>query len=87
MARKVIVSLVDDFDGTSEADETVTFGIDGVTYEIDLSPVDATSRFRDAAADTLSTSTPAMASCARTTASSVCASGQHPLITLGAYVL
>ena len=28
MARKVIVSLVDDFDGTSETDETVTFGID-----------------------------------------------------------
>lgn len=28
MARKVIVSLVGDFDGTSDADETVTFGID-----------------------------------------------------------
>lgn len=28
MARKVIVSLVDDLDGTSEADETVTFGIE-----------------------------------------------------------
>jgi len=42
MARKVVVSLVDDFDGTSEADETVTFGIDGVAYEIDLSDTNAT---------------------------------------------
>ncbi|MGW5924586.1 histone-like nucleoid-structuring protein Lsr2 [Nocardia fluminea] len=46
MARKVIVSLVDDFDGTSEADETVTFGIDEVTYEIDLSDPNAT-KLRD----------------------------------------
>ncbi|MEU4318421.1 Lsr2 family protein [Nocardia fluminea] len=46
MAREVIVSLVDDFDGTSEADETVTFGIDGVTYEIDLSDTNAT-KLRD----------------------------------------
>ncbi|ASR38564.1 nucleoid-associated protein Lsr2 [Prauserella marina] len=36
MAQQVIVSLVDDLDG-SEADETVQFGVDGVTYEIDLS--------------------------------------------------
>ncbi|GAA3991742.1 Lsr2 family protein [Thermobifida alba] len=36
MARKTIVQLIDDLDG-SEADETITFGIDGVTYEIDLS--------------------------------------------------
>ena len=42
MARKVIVSLIDDFDGTSEADETVTFAIDGVAYEIDLSDTNAT---------------------------------------------
>ncbi|MEV6364870.1 histone-like nucleoid-structuring protein Lsr2 [Nocardia asteroides] len=41
MVRKVIVSLVDDFDGTSEADETVTFGIDGASYEIDLSDTNA----------------------------------------------
>ncbi|MFC9664607.1 Lsr2 family protein [Nocardia sp. NPDC127606] len=46
MARKVIVRLVDDFDGTSEADETVTFGIDGVAYEIDLSDTNAT-KLRD----------------------------------------
>lgn len=36
MARKTVVELIDDLDG-SKADETVTFGIDGVTYQIDLS--------------------------------------------------
>lgn len=35
MAQRNIVMLVDDIDG-SEADETVTFGLDGVSYEIDL---------------------------------------------------
>jgi len=37
MAKKVTVTLVDDFDGDGAADETVEFSIDGVTYEIDLS--------------------------------------------------
>ncbi|MCW2650288.1 MAG: nucleoid-associated protein Lsr2 [Mycobacterium sp.] len=37
MAKKVTVTLVDDFDGAAAADETVEFGLDGVTYEIDLS--------------------------------------------------
>ncbi|MGW5922187.1 histone-like nucleoid-structuring protein Lsr2 [Nocardia fluminea] len=37
MARKVVVTLIDDFDGTSIAEETVTFEIDGAAYEIDLS--------------------------------------------------
>ena len=37
MAKKVTVTLVDDFDGEGPADETVEFAIDGVTYEIDLS--------------------------------------------------
>lgn len=36
MAKKVTVTLVDDFDGAGAADETVEFGLDGVTYEIDL---------------------------------------------------
>jgi len=36
MAQKVQVLLVDDLDG-SEATETVTFGLDGSSYEIDLS--------------------------------------------------
>lgn len=35
MAQKVQVLLVDDLDGGA-ADETVTFALDGVTYEIDL---------------------------------------------------
>lgn len=37
MAKKVSVSWIDDIDGTSPADETVTFAFDGATYEIDLS--------------------------------------------------
>lgn len=41
MAKKVIVELVDDYDGKSVADETVYFGIDGVEYEIDLSAKNA----------------------------------------------
>ena len=36
MAQKVQVILVDDMDGGS-ADETVSFSLDGVSYEIDLS--------------------------------------------------
>jgi hypothetical protein len=36
MAQRVNVVLVDDIDG-SEAAETVTFGLDGAQYEIDLS--------------------------------------------------
>lgn len=35
MAQKVNIILVDDIDG-SDATQTVTFGIDGSTYEIDL---------------------------------------------------
>jgi nucleoid-associated protein Lsr2 len=45
MAQKVQVLLVDDLDG-SEATETVTFGLDGVLYEIDLSS-DNASRLRN----------------------------------------
>jgi hypothetical protein len=36
MARKVITLLTDDLDG-GEADRTVEFGLDGVSYTIDLS--------------------------------------------------
>jgi hypothetical protein len=49
MAQKVVVSLVDDLD-QSEADETVEFGLDGATYEIDLSDANA-SALRDTLAD------------------------------------
>ena len=36
MAQKISVILVDDING-GEADETVEFGLDGTSYEIDLS--------------------------------------------------
>ncbi|MDA2804650.1 histone-like nucleoid-structuring protein Lsr2 [Nocardiopsis suaedae] len=42
MAQKVQVLLVDDLDG-GEADETVAFGVDGTSYEIDLSTDNATT--------------------------------------------
>ncbi len=48
MAQKHIVQLIDDLDD-SVAEETVTFGIDGATYEIDLS-ADNAARLRDALA-------------------------------------
>ncbi|TMQ91340.1 Lsr2 family protein [Actinomadura soli] len=35
MAQKIVVTMADDIDG-SEAVDTVSFGIDGSTYEIDL---------------------------------------------------
>lgn len=51
MAQKVLVELVDDLDG-SVATETVEFGLDGVTYEIDLSDGNA-SELRDSLAQYL----------------------------------
>ncbi len=51
MARKVLVRLVDDLDGLpSEGVATVTFSLDGVTYQIDLNPSNA-SKLRDGLAD------------------------------------
>ena len=47
MAKKVTVTLVDDFDGEGSADETVEFGLDGVSYEIDLSSKNATKLRND----------------------------------------
>ncbi|MEU6559230.1 histone-like nucleoid-structuring protein Lsr2 [Nocardia nova] len=41
MAKKVIVELIDDFDGKSKAEETVLFSLDGIEYEIDLSTKNA----------------------------------------------
>jgi hypothetical protein len=40
MAQRVQVQLVDDVDGKT-ATETVSFGLDGVSYEIDLSDKNA----------------------------------------------
>lgn len=48
MAQRVQVILVDDVSG-GEAAETVEFGLDGVTYEIDLSDANA-AQLRDALA-------------------------------------
>lgn len=45
MAQRVQVVLVDDIDGGS-ADETVSFALDGVAYEIDLNTKNA-ARLRD----------------------------------------
>ncbi|WP_424183989.1 histone-like nucleoid-structuring protein Lsr2 [Actinokineospora sp. G85] len=49
MAQKVTVSLVDDLDG-SVAEETVEFGLDGASYQIDLSS-DNAEKLREALAD------------------------------------
>jgi hypothetical protein len=49
VAQRTVVLLVDDID-RSEADETVEFGLDGVSYEIDLSSSHA-GELRDALAD------------------------------------
>jgi hypothetical protein len=40
VAQKVQVLLTDDIDGT-EADETIQFALDGISYEIDLSAANA----------------------------------------------
>jgi hypothetical protein len=47
VAQKVLVQLVDDLDGSTPSDiETVSFALDGVNYEIDLGPQNA-SQLRD----------------------------------------
>ena len=45
MAQKVVVELSDDLDG-SQADETITFALDGRSYEIDLNTKNA-SKLRE----------------------------------------
>ncbi len=40
MAQRTVVRLTDDIDG-SEATQTLTFGLDGTTYEIDLNDTHA----------------------------------------------
>jgi hypothetical protein len=46
MAQKTIVQLIDDID-QGPADETVSFALDGASYEIDLS-ADNAAKMRDA---------------------------------------
>lgn len=48
MAQKVNIVLIDDIDG-SDATETVSFGLDGTSYEIDLNDKNA-AKLRDALA-------------------------------------
>ena len=48
MAQKVQIVLIDDLDGGA-ADETVLFGLDGQSYEIDLTKANA-AKLRDALA-------------------------------------
>lgn len=40
MAQTTVITLIDDIDG-SEASETLTFGLDSTTYEIDLNDAHA----------------------------------------------
>ena len=40
MAQRVVTELIDDIDGKA-ADETVSFALDGWTYEIDLTATHA----------------------------------------------
>lgn len=49
MAQRTILELVDDLDG-GKADETVTFALDGVEFEMDLSAENA-ARLRDVFAE------------------------------------
>jgi hypothetical protein len=54
VAQKVMVQLVDDLDGIQSEDiSTVSFGLDGVTYEIDLTEANATN-LRNALAEYVS---------------------------------
>jgi hypothetical protein len=51
MAQKVLVQLIDDLDGNPTEDgQTISFALDGVTYEIDLREENAT-KLRDTLAD------------------------------------
>lgn len=56
MARRTVVRLVDDIDG-SDATETVVYGLDGRLWEIDLSAENAAD-LRDVLAPYLSVSRP-----------------------------
>jgi hypothetical protein len=47
MVKKVSVTLVDDLDGKSRAEETVYFSLDDVSYQIDLSPQHASKLRQD----------------------------------------
>jgi hypothetical protein len=76
MAQKVHIVLVDDIDET-EAEETVTFGLDGKEYAIDLNTKNAGS-LRDALAPYVAHARPVSGRGARRGAAKVAASGAAP---------
>ena len=75
MAQKVKIILIDDIDG-GEADETVRFGLDGVSYEIDLSEAHA-SELRSALGDYVGAARRSNQSKQRSNASSIPASSRN----------
>ena len=76
MAQKVNIVLVDDID-QSDADETVTFGLDGKEYAIDLNTKHARS-LRDALAPYVAHGRPVSGRSSRRSASKAAASGTAP---------
>ena len=76
MAQKVHIVLVDDID-QSEAEETVTFGLDGKEYAIDLNTKNAQS-LRDALAPYVAHGRPVGSRGARRSTSKAAASGTAP---------
>ena len=43
MGQRIQIDLYDDLDGSITAEETISYGLDGKTYEIDLSTKNATA--------------------------------------------
>ncbi len=76
MAQKVNIILVDDIDGT-DADETVSFAIDGNQYEIDLTATNA-DRLRRALAPFVAHARRAATPARRRSSSSRNAGGPSP---------
>jgi nucleoid-associated protein Lsr2 len=76
MAQKVNIVLVDDID-QSDADETVTFGLDGKEYAIDLNTKNARS-LRDALAPFVAHGRSVSGRSGRRSTSKAAASGTAP---------
>lgn len=76
MAQKVNIVLVDDLD-QSDADETVTFGLDGKEYAIDLNADNARS-LRDAVAPYVAHARAVSGRSGRRSAPKAAASGAAP---------
>ena len=76
MAQKVHIVLVDDLD-QSDAEETVTFGLDGKEYAIDLNS-DHAQKLRDALAPFVAHARPVSGRGRRSSGSAKAASGAAP---------